>query len=368
MRRIGFIVLAGLAAALAALVVHSALRSKDTELQKAKLATADIVVAARDLPIGTKLQSTDVRLARWPRDSMPAGAVTDPRGVWGGVVKSETVENEPIVASRLYTGDTAGILSLVIPPDMRAMSVAVDDVSDIAGFVLPHARVDVLVAIREQGTPSESAARSKIVLENVEVLAVAQTTERKDKPQVEKVVTLLVTPEEAERLALASHEGSLRLALRNFNDDKIVTTQGSTVSSLLASYGGGYERPQVGQVHVGWLRRRPPVSALKVEVMRDGTSRDAVSFGPDGRPLRPESGSSGKPPLPPPSAQAQAQPARVEVQPAHAAAAQAPPEALPTRAAAVRAVPARAETPPAAPVSAAVVAFQGPDAKTIEVH
>ena len=296
MKRIGFIVLAGLAAALAALVVHSVLRSKDAELQKAKLATADIVVAARELPIGTKLQFTDVRMVRWPRDSMPAGAFTDAPSIVGSIVKAETVENEPIVASRVYTGDTAGILSLVIPPAMRAMSVAVDEVSDIAGFVLPHARVDVLVALREQGKPGESEPRSKIVLENVEVLAVAQTTEHKDKPQVEKVVTLLVTPEEAERLALASQEGSLRLALRNLNDEKIIATQGSTVSAMLASYGGAYEKPQVSQVHMGWFRR-PQVPAVKVEVLRNGVSRQAVTIGRNGMAIGgsapPEPGADG---------------------------------------------------------------------------
>jgi pilus assembly protein CpaB len=353
MRRIGLIVLAGLAAALAALMVHSALRSKDAELESAKLQTTGIVVAARVLPMGTKLAAADVRVVSWPRASMPAGATADPASVVGGIVKTGMVENEPIVTSRLFSGDTTGMLSLVIPPDMRAMSVAVDEVSDIAGFVLPHARVDVLVAIREQGPAGESAARSKIVLENVEVLAVAQTTEQKDKPQVEKVVTLLVTPEEAERLALASQEGSLRLALRNLGDDKIVTTHGSNVSSMLASYGGDpVQRPQVGQVHVT-VFHRPLVPAVKVEVMRDGSSRDSLSFGPDGRAIRPPASSPGNQPEAEPS-QAQAQPAPVNAPPARAVA-----------------MAARAAAPAAPAVSEAgdaSMAFQGADAKTIEVH
>ncbi len=349
MRRIGFIVLAGLAAALIALVVHSALRSKDAELQRARVQTVDIVVAARELPTGTRLEAPDVRVVRWPRDSMPGGAAGDPRGVLGSVVKIAMVENEPIVSSRLFSGDTAGVLSLVIPPDMRAMSVAVDEVSDIAGFVLPHARVDVLVALREPGANVEAAARSKIVLENVEVLAVAQTTEQKDKPQVEKVVTLLVKPEEAERLALASHEGSLRLALRNYNDSKIVNTQGSSVSTLLASYGGVPVRPLVGQVHAaataGGLPRRPAISAIRVEVMRDGITRDAVNFGTDGRTIRPVADAAPKPP--PPAAPVQAQAAPVYGQ-AHPEQAQ--------------------QAPPANDANPNMVAFQGPDAKTIEMH
>jgi pilus assembly protein CpaB len=362
MKRIGFIVLAGLAAALVALVVHSALRSKDAELLRARVQTTDIVVAAHELPIGTKLAGADVRVVRWPRESMPGGATADPRSVLGGVVKVAMVENEPIVTSRLFSGDTAGILSLVIPPDKRAMSVAVDEVSDIAGFVLPHARVDVLVALREQGMGQESAPQAKIVLENVEVMAVAQTTEQKDKPQVEKVVTLLVSPEEAERLALASHEGSLRLALRNYNDTKIVTTQGSTVSTMLASYGGVSmpPRPMVGQQvrTAGFAPQRPPAPGIKVEVMRDGTSRDAVNFGLDGREVRPvEAPQRPQPPFPP--AQAQAAPYR---------AAQAPVPQPPPYAPAAAPVQAASSDGAVRNANGDVVAFQGPDAKTIEMH
>jgi pilus assembly protein CpaB len=360
MRRIGFIVLAGLAAALAALVVHSALRRKDAELERAKLTTTQIVVAAHELQVGTKLQASDVRVVRWPRESMPAGAITDPAGVVGSVVKTETVENEPLVASRLYTGDTSGILSLLIPPDMRAMAVAVDEVSDIAGFVLPHARVDVLVALREQGAITESAARAKVVVENVEVLAVAQTTEQKDKPQVERVVTLLVTPEQAEKLALASHEGTLRLALRNLNDEKIVNTTGSSVPTLLASYGGAApepERPRVGQVvHVAPpIFHKPAAPAFKIEVMRDGNSRDALSFGADGKAIHPV---NAQRPAPLPQSEAQAEPVPAAA-PAKAAA--NTPMSGKSASAIAAAAPGIGSADPA-------MAFEGPDAKTIQVH
>jgi pilus assembly protein CpaB len=355
-------VLAGLAAALAALVVQSALRKKDTELQKARVMATEILVAAHDLPVGTKLQPDDVKLARWPRDSVPSGAITDAHTVVDTIVKSEMVQDEPITATRLYTGDTAGVLSLLIPPDMRAMSVAVDEVSDIAGFVLPHARVDVLVAIKEENGPGGSSAHSKIVLENVEVLAVAQTTDHKDKPQVERVVTLLVTPQEAERLALASHEGSLRLALRNLNDEKIVNTAGSSVSSLLQVYGGApppVARPQVGQVHVAVFRRpSAPAPAIKIEVMRDGSTRDALSFGLDGKAIRPPASSPGQPPEPDQS-QALAQPVPVDGRPAHATAMAAAKAPAATAAPSVAAFSGEGDP---------VDAFQGPDAKTIETH
>src|SRR5260370_16864949 len=121
---------------------------------------------------------------------------------------------------------------LLIPAGMRSMSVPVDEVSDIAGFVLPGAHVDILVAISDKSTGG--APFSKIVLQNVEVLAVAQEIEEaKDEPKVVKVVTVLVTPEEAERLSLASHDGTLRLALRNYKDKKILMTNASNLVTLL---------------------------------------------------------------------------------------------------------------------------------------
>ncbi len=326
------------------------------------------MVAAHQLAVGTKLQATDVRIVHWPRESMPAGAIFDPAKVVGSIVKTEMVENEPVVISLLYTGDTSGVLALLVPPDMRAMAVAVDEVSDIAGFVLPHTHVDVLVAIREEGAGAmnTAAARSKIVVENVEVLAVAQTTEHKDKPQVEKVVTLLVTPEQAEKLALASHEGSLRLALRNLNDEKIVNTTGASVPALLASYGGvpaEPARPQVGQVArlaPPPVFHRPAAPAFKIEVMRDGNSRDALSFGADGKAIRPVNAQRPAPP-PQPESEAKAEPVPGTAVPAPVAANATPAQLKPARTAIAASAPAAGSAAPA-------MAFEGPDAKTIQVH
>ena len=128
-------------------------------------------------------------------------------------------------------------MPLLIPPGMRAVSVQVDEVSDIAGFILPHARVDILVAVANQGGGQGDKPFSKIVLQNVEVLAVAQEVEnKKDEPELVKVVTVLVTPQDAERLALATREGVLHLAMRNYSDNKIVLTSGTDVEELLHQY------------------------------------------------------------------------------------------------------------------------------------
>jgi pilus assembly protein CpaB len=273
-----FVVLAGLAALLAAVVVFRALRSREAELAKAMAQTTQIMVANKDLPLGTKLQASDLKMARWSADSMPAGAVSESEQgrVLDRFVKNQFVANEPIVESKLFMGEkTAGVLPLLIPMGMRAVSVAVDEVSDIAGFVLPRTRVDVVVAVSGSGGQQEPF--SKVVLQNIEVLAVAQEIElEKDEPKVVKVVTLLVTPHEAERLALASREGVLRLAMRNFQDDKIVLTSGSDVKALLKSYSAA-PAPIMKAQGAGAVAA-PRVRPFEVEIMRDGNSSESISF------------------------------------------------------------------------------------------
>src|SRR5216683_8338121 len=201
-RPFGFFLVSGIAAMLAALVVYSALKKREAEIQRATVQNVQILVAAKDLRLGTKVDAGSVKLVRWSRDSLPPGALSTPEAVLGSFVKASFVTNEPIVADKLFMGEkTAGVMPMLIPPGMRAMSVAVDEVSDIAGFIFPHSKVDVLVAVGDQnqggnGSP-ESKAFSKVVLQNVEVLAVAQEVEgKKDEAQVVKVVTLLVSPEE----------------------------------------------------------------------------------------------------------------------------------------------------------------------------
>ena len=280
-RPIVFVVLAGMGALLAAIVVFSAIKKRETEVQRAMASTVQIVVAASDIPVGTKIEPDAVRSIRWSRDSLPQGAFTDPQAVAGAYAKSEFLANEPIVANKLFIGEkTTGVMPLLIPAGMRAMSVPVDEVSDIAGFVTPHSRVDVLVAVA--GTGAGEPSFSRIVLQNIEVLAVAQEIEHaKDEPQVVKVVTLLVTPADAEKLTLSSREGLLRLAMRNYSDSKIVATSGIGLTDLL--HAGGSAAASLPVMHVQPAPGVGPRAAvvatpLRVEVMRDGKSEEAISF------------------------------------------------------------------------------------------
>jgi len=279
-RPIVFVILAAMGAVLAAIVVFSAIRKRESEVQRAIARTVEIVVAANDIPVGAKLDPAAVKLVRWARDSVPQGAFTDPRAVTGSFVKSQFVANEPVVASKLFMGEEASaVMPLLIPAGMRAMSVPVDEVADIAGFVAPHTRVDILVAVA--GTGPDEPSFSRIVLQNIEVLAVAQEIEHvKDQPEVVKVVTLLVTPTDAEKLTLASREGLLRLAMRNYGDARIVTTKGIALTDLLHEGGSGATLP------VMHLQPAPPLAArpahgptpARIEVMRDGKSSEEISF------------------------------------------------------------------------------------------
>jgi len=162
---------------------------------------------------------------------------------------------------------------------MRAMSVPVDEVADIAGFVQPHMRVDILVAV--SGTGPGEPSFSRIVLQNIEVLAVAQEIEHvKDEPLVVKVVTLLVTPDDAEKLTLASHEGMLRLAMRNYSDSKIVATKGIAVDDLLHRGPSTLPvmQPQMAPALAARPAHGPAQLPIEVEVMRNGKSSEEITF------------------------------------------------------------------------------------------
>ncbi|HLI81324.1 MAG TPA: Flp pilus assembly protein CpaB, partial [Candidatus Binataceae bacterium] len=211
-----FLMLAMVAAVLAAIVVFSALKNREAEVKVARAQSQDIVVAARDVHLGEKLTAADVKMVHWARDSVPQGAFTDPSMIGNSFVGDELVTGQPVTQRNVIPADKVpGVMPMIIPPGMRAMSVAVDEVGDISGFVKPRTHVDVLVAVSGTG-PDNNRAYSKIVLQNVEVIAVAQQIDKgKDEPEVAKVVTLLVNPHDAEKLGLASRDGVLRLAMRN---------------------------------------------------------------------------------------------------------------------------------------------------------
>jgi pilus assembly protein CpaB len=198
--------------------------------------TRPVVVAAANLQLGAALKPDDVRVAQWPVDSSPEGAFAAPSEVVGRGLIAPVVKNEPILPAKLASREAGTGLPPVIPPGMRAVSVRVNEVIGVAGYVLPGTHVDVVATASPTQQPTDTT--SKVVLTNVEVLAAGTNIEQdrdKAKPMQVTVVTLLVTPEQAERLALASTEGKIQLALRNPLDVGTPDTPGIRPAVLLGN-------------------------------------------------------------------------------------------------------------------------------------
>lgn len=189
------------------------------ELQKrfetAEAGESTVVVASEKLPLGTRLEESHLRVAPWPEDVQLEGSFKTAAELIGRGVIIPMLVNEPILESKLAPVGAGAGLTSAIPDGMRAVSVKVDDVIGVAGFVLPGSRVDVILS----GSPDETRKIevSKVILENVLVLAAGQNLQKADNDEAQSVnvVTLLVDPDDSQKLALASADGRIQLALRN---------------------------------------------------------------------------------------------------------------------------------------------------------
>jgi len=194
-----------------------------------------VAVAKVAIPLGSKIIPEMLTMVQFPKESTPDGTFESPEKVAGRVAVVNIQPREPITESRLAPEGTAGGLSAVIPEGFRAMTVKVDDVVGISGFIMPGTLVDVVV-VMDPGDKSTQDPISKIVLQNIKVLANGQNI---DKPENQrdansvKAVTLLVSPDQAEKLALASSEGKLQLVMRNSIDQGDEKTKGVNKRELL---------------------------------------------------------------------------------------------------------------------------------------
>lgn len=195
-----------------------------------------VAVAKADIPIGTKIIQEQITEAEFPSNAIPDGAFENPQKLIGRVAVVQIAAREAITDSKLAPEGTDGGLSATIPEGYRAMTVKVDDASGVSGFIQPGAIVDVVVVIDPKENSINQDPISKVVLQNIKVLANAQNI---DKPKDEreattvKAVTLQVTPEQAEKLALAANEGKLQLIMRNSIDQDDTQTTGINKRSLL---------------------------------------------------------------------------------------------------------------------------------------
>ena len=209
---------------------------RNVPVKTVSVPTTKVVVARADLALGSELDQDDLAVIEWPQAAVPEGVISDTSEVVGRGLIASVVKNEPILTSKLASKDAGSGLPPIIPRGKRAVSVQVDEVISVAGYVLPGTMVDVLATQSPTTRPEDMT--SKVVLTQVPVLTAGTRLEQdqKDgKPVQVTVVTLLVTPEEAERLALASSEGKINLALRNPLDQDAPPTRGIRPSALMGS-------------------------------------------------------------------------------------------------------------------------------------
>ena len=248
----------------AGLATFGVYRVIDGMRASSRIATQNVVIAAVDIPEGMQLSQASLAVVQLPIAAIPAGSYSSPDSVMGRVTRIPVFKGEAIVPGRLAPEGTAGGLEVKIAPGKRAMSVRIDDVAGLSGLVQPNSRVDVMLTTGDARAPGQI---SKLFMSNMRVLSVgAQVTRGQDgQPINAPTATLEVTPEEAERLALATREGSIQLVLRGYGDPDSVKTTGAKKGDLLT--GAAYEAPAAPVVTPPPVRRAPrPAAAPAVPV------------------------------------------------------------------------------------------------------
>ena len=255
--------------------VYRQFKQASSNVQAAE--TQPLVVASAPLQLGARLDANNLRVISWPSNQPVAGMFTRIEDCANRALITPLAENEPVLESKLAPKESGAGLPATIPEGMRAITVAVNDVVGVAGFVTPGTMVDVLVTGQMPGQANNKITRT--ILENVRVLAAGQKIERdrEGKPQTVPVITLLVTPDEATKLTMGSTEGKIQLALRNTIDTKKNDPPPVLEAILFAPPGG--IKPAAQEARSGSKKRLdpPPPQSYVVEVIT-GSKRENKSF------------------------------------------------------------------------------------------
>src|ERR1700682_3586629 len=279
MNRTRLMMIGAVALALGAFVSFFVFKNLQAKNGQNSVTGVDVVVAANDIQVGARVEEHDVRLAKFPALDLPQGAYGKRSQVLGRGVVVPIAKGEFILPAKLAPENAGTGLPSLIPPGMRAVSVRVNEVVSVAGFVTPGTRVDVLLT----GTPSGGTEpQTTTVLQNVAVIAAGHTLERSatGDAQSTPVITLLVSPDAAQRLTLASSEGHIQLALRNPLDtlqDEVAASNSKGI------YKGGTAAVIPPVVHLYPAKKKtapvaPPPTVLSVEVYQGDKKPDIVKF------------------------------------------------------------------------------------------
>ena len=275
MNRSRLLMIGGLALAVGLLVSYSVYNRLRTSAGTNREPAVAVVIAANDIQVGAKLTEPDISLLSFPQANVPPGAFTRKSQVLNRGVVMPISRGEFILPGKLAAENAGAGLPSMIPPGMRAVSVRVNDVVSVAGFVQPGTRVDVLATGR-----SGSDRQTTTVLENVAVIAVGKSLDRSatGENQTAPVITLLVSPDDAQKLALVSQEGRIQLALRNPLDTRKGGIGATKASSLYpgATPATTEPKPKVHKVAAVKVPVAPP-PPYSVEMIR-GSKRDETKF------------------------------------------------------------------------------------------
>src|SRR4051812_5494456 len=228
------------AVAIAAIATFGVYRVLENTKASSRIATRSLVVAARNLAEGSSIDRSSLSVREWPVATVPAGAFASADSLIGRVTRVAVFEGEPFVPGRLAPSGTGPGIEVKITPGKRAMGLRINDVAGVSGLIQPNSRVDVLVNIRSDG----GRQVSKLFMENMRVLSVGTRVERDAEGKAIEATTaaLEVTPQEAERLAVAVNQGSIQLVLRGYGDPDSVRTKGANSSDVLSQLGNAPER------------------------------------------------------------------------------------------------------------------------------
>ena len=269
----------------ASLLVYQVVRSVQMQALQYQRETEEVVVAAVNIGVAETIGAQHVKVARWPANAIPTGAVRKLDDAKGRFVRTSIVAGEPLMDAKLAPAlaGASGIMAMLIPEGQRGVTIKIDDANREGGFILPNSRVDVVVSMPKPGGGQERI--SKVILQDVVVVAAGQRVEMRDnKPVSVTTVTLALTPEQTEKIAVAQSEGRLLLTTRNLRDKEIVRTPGATAATLLVDRAVAAPQPtpvvrpvrRAAPARTAVVLPPPRIESHGVSVIRDGRMSEKV--------------------------------------------------------------------------------------------
>jgi pilus assembly protein CpaB len=285
MNRSRFLLIGVVALVLGALFSSAVYRTLQARTAAAGTPGVDVAVAANDVQVGAKLQDHDVKIVKLPPDDLPSGVFRSKTKVVGRGVILPITKGEFILPNKLAAENAGAGLPALIPPGMRAVSVRVNEVVSVAGFVVPGTRVDVLLT----GNPvGGSDARTTTVLSNIEVLAAGQRLERNSAgdTSMAPVITLLVSPEDAQKVTLASSQGRIQLSLRNPLDTNLEKLPATGETGLYGITAAPAPKPNKAPAKAKHQELTKPAPATTDIVIYKGNKKEDVKFDDENNPQK----------------------------------------------------------------------------------